>query len=600
MARPFQASTWLARIVGAILILAALRTGHELLVPLALAVLLALLLAPIGNALERLHLCRSASVLTTVLLAAILMAGMGWLVTRQVAEVARKLPDYRGNIEAKTARMGPVGGLLLKGYRRLESTGTELSRKDLSSPPPFRSSEMPPDLVSSGSMDLLGEFFLSLFNNLGTGFIVLLLVVFLLIYRDDLRDRLIQLFGVGQVQVTTQAMSDAAGSVSRYLLTQAIVNVSYGILVMVGLIAIGIPNALLWGVLAGLWRFIPYFGIWLGAALPIFLSVAVFPGWTRSLVLAGSWLALEIIVANAVEPQLYGKKAGLSPLAVLVAAVFWTWAWGGLGLLLAIPITVSLVVLGKHFSGLGFLHTLLSADASLEPRIQLYQRLLASDHPAAEELVEQFAQGKTLSQVCDFLLLPALSLAQEDRAWGRLEDSSIEFIRKTLLAIAEDLADRPQSEIPPTPPVVPANAAPHLVLSIPAADAADEVGSRMIQRILESRGVHAEVLALGDTVGEKARQARERGPDLVILVSLQPSALIPVRYLYKKIRTLLPDTEVLVSLLQAQGDARKWSERISSRTGPPAAISVQTTESAVAQMLPPVILAKAAATPVAR
>ncbi|HVR86048.1 MAG TPA: hypothetical protein VMU54_17130, partial [Planctomycetota bacterium] len=267
--------------------------------------------------------------------------------------------------------------------------------------------------------------------------------------------------------------------------------------------------------------------------------------------------------------------------------------------LLAIPVTVSLVVLAKHFSSLGFLHTLLSQDASLEPRIQLYQRLLARDHPATEELVDAFGQGRSLGQVYDHLILPALSLAQEDRVWGRLEDSSIEFIRKSLLAIADDLADRPPPEGPSSSPMIPSNAASHLILCIPAADTADELGTRMVQRILESRRVHAEILASGDTVGEKARQAAERSPDIVILVALQPSALIPVRYLYKKLRSSLPDTEILVALLQAPGDPRKWSERILAKTGPPVATSVLATETSIAQMLPPLLLAKAAPAPAA-
>jgi len=597
MASPLQASGWLIRIAGGILIVAALRLGHDLLVPFALAVLLALLLVPIVNLLARLKLGRSAAVLTTVIAAAVLIAALGWLITRQVAEVARRLPDYRVNIAAKTVRMGPVGGMLLKGYGLLETTGTELSRKEAAPIPPFKPPDASSDMVSSGAMDLLGEFFLSLFNTLGTGFIVLLLVVFLLIYRDDLRDRLIQLFGAAQVKVTTQAMEDAATGVSRYLLTQAIVNVGYGAVVTAGLFAVGIPNALLWGILAGLSRFVPYFGPWLGAALPLFLSLAVFPGWTRSLVLAGSWLALEIVVANGIEPQLYGRKTGISTLAVLVAAVFWTWAWGGLGLLLAIPLTVSLVVLGKHFDSLAFLHTLLSEDASLEPRIRLYQRLLARDHQAAEELVEAFSQGRSLAQVYDNLLLPALSLAQEDRLWGRLEEPSFEFIRKSLLAIADDFADRPSPE--PLPPLVPSNAAPHRVLFVPTADATDDLGARIVQRALEVRRVHGESLPFGETVGEKARQAAERAPDLLILVAVQPAALIPVRYLYKKLRTVLPDTEILVTLLQAPGDPQGWSERILPKEGPPVATSVQGMEMSVAQMLPPLLVGKAATAPAA-
>lgn len=596
MARPMEASSWPVRIVGAILIIAGLRLGHDLLVPFSLAVLLTLLLAPIGNALERLRTGRTAAVLLTVFIAALFIGGVGWLVTRQVADVARQLPDYRGNIAAKTARMGPVGDLLQRGYALLEQTGTELSRlraKDAVTTPPFRGAGAPDDSVSSGAMDFLGEFFLSLFNTMGTGFIVLLLVIFLLIYRDDVRDRLIQLFGVTQVKVTTQAMDDAATSVSRYLLTQSIVNFSYGAIVAVGLLAVGIPNAFLWGFLAALSRFIPYFGPWLGAAVPLFLSLAVFPGWTRSLVLATSWLAVEIVLANVVEPLLYGKKTGISPLAVLMAAVFWTWAWGGLGLLLSIPITVSLVVLGKHFRPLAFLRTLLSEDVGLEPRIQLYQRLLARDQQAAEELVEAFGEGKTPTAVYDHLLLPTLSLAQEDRLWGRLEDPSHDFIRRALLAIVDDLADRPANGS--APPAIVSSGAAHRVLCIPTGDAGDELGARMLQRVLEARRVQVDMLPSAETVGEKARLASERNPDIVLLVALHPSALIPVRYLHKKIRSVLPGTDILVALLQAPGDPRRWSQRIAPKNGPTVATSIAGAESAVAQLLPALLLGKAAA-----
>ena len=232
MARPLDGAAWLVRIVGVILIVAALRAGHDLLVPFSLSVLLSLLLAPIVNTLERLRLGRTGAVLLTVILAAVLIVGVGWMVTRQVAEVARRLPNYRTNVIAKSARMGPVGELLQRSYVMVEDAGTQLSRarsKEVTTTPPFKPADTPPQTVSSGALDLLGEFFLSLFNTLGSGFIVLLLVVFLLIYRDDLRDRLIQVFGAAQVKVTTQAMEDAATSVSRYLLTQSIVNLAYGV-----------------------------------------------------------------------------------------------------------------------------------------------------------------------------------------------------------------------------------------------------------------------------------------------------------------------------------------------------------------------------------
>jgi len=578
--------------MGTLMIIAGLHAGRELLVPLSLSVLLALLLAPICKLLERCWLGRLPSVLLPVLVATILFAGIGWLVTRQIAETARRLPDYRGNIVAKLPALGPFGAPLMKGYALIESAGAEIARTPPKATPPFRIPD--PEDSSPGAFGVLGDVFLSLFNTLGTGFVVFMLVIFLLIYREDLRDRLIQLSGAGRVRVTTQAMQDAAGSVSRYLLLQTVINLLYGGVVALILLALGIPNAPLWGIVAALARFIPYFGPWLGASLPLFLSMAVFPTWTPTLLFAALWLCLELTVANAIEPLLYSRRTGITPIAVLVAAAFWAWTWGGLGLLLSIPLTVSLVVMGRHFAPLRFLHTLLADDVTVEPRIQLYQRLLARDLHGAAEIVEVSEAGRSLSETCDRLMVPTLGLIQEDLQAGRLADDAAVDIRKNFSVLIEDLAERATK--PLLPAIVPAASAwGHTAVCIPTDDGVDEISAQMIGRLLAQRGVHMEVLPGADTVGEKVRRAVERIPDVVILVSLKPPALIPVRYLYKRVRAALPRTEIVVALLDAPAEPERWSQRISETDGPPVVTSLPELERSMEQIVPPLMLKKAAA-----
>ena len=228
-------------------------------------------------------------------------------------------------------------------------------------------------------LEIIGRALVAGIVALGTTFFVFILVIFILIYHVDLMDRLVHMVGGSRVNVTTQTVTDAVQSVSRYLFLQTAFNAGFGVLVALGLWALGLPNALLFGMLAALSRFVPYVGTW-GAALPPFLlSVAVSDGWAQPVAILGGWLAAEILIANVLEPWVYGAKTGLSPLAVILSAFFWAWIWGGTGLLLAIPLTVSLVVLGKYMPPFAFLQTLLGSEARLEPKVQLYNRLLAVD-----------------------------------------------------------------------------------------------------------------------------------------------------------------------------------------------------------------------------
>ena len=246
----------------------------------------------------------------------------------------------------------------------------------------------------------------------------------MLIKREDLRNRVLRLVGLGQISIMTQALDDAAQRVSRYLLMQFLVNACFGALFGTGLYFIGVPNPALWGVLAGLLRIVPYIGTMAAAALPIILSLAVFDGWLRPLLVFAVFAGLEVIIGNFVEPWLYGAHTGISSLALLVTTVFWTVLWGPAGLILSTPLTVCVVVLGRHFPQLSFLHILLGDDDVLEPEAQLYQRLLARDQPEARDIVDTFLKGKSLIELYDSVLIPALSLAEQDRHNGMIDANS--------------------------------------------------------------------------------------------------------------------------------------------------------------------------------
>ena len=282
---------------------------------------------------------------------------------------------------------------------------------------------------------------------LEVSFIVIVFVIFMLLQRDDLRDRLIRLASGGQLGIATQALDDATTRISRYLLAQAAVNSSYGILVALGLLVIGytvgggimFPSFLLWGLVCGVMRFIPYVGPWIGAAFPATIAFAAFPSFWVVVAVLGLFLALELITANVFEPWLYGSSTGMSPIAVLVAAVFWTWLWGPVGLIIATPVTACVVTLGKYIPQLQFLDIMLGDEEVLSPPQRLYQRLLALDQEEAAEVVDDFLEDRSLDALYDEVVMPALGLAELDRHEGRLDDERQDFIRTTLRGVVDHL-----------------------------------------------------------------------------------------------------------------------------------------------------------------
>jgi predicted PurR-regulated permease PerM/methylmalonyl-CoA mutase cobalamin-binding subunit len=578
-------------VMGFIAIIAASYFARGLLLPLAMSALVSLLLAPLVGRVERFGLGRGAAVGAVVLSAFLVVVSFCWVVSLQIPELTEKLPSYRKNISEKIVAFGPAGETVRRWTSSFEEMGQEVASSAQGNGRSPVTAVLPEKLVQSAPAGTLGGTLLSILETLGTTLVILILVVFLLIYQSDLRDRMIHLSGHGQVHLTTQAMGEAAENVSRYLLMQFAVNAGYGVVVGLGLVAFGVPNPILWGLVAAIFRFIPYVGPWLGAVFPLFLSLAVFSSWTRPGLLLGSWILLEALTANILEPWLYGERTGISPLAVILAAIFWTWLWGGLGLILSVPLTVTLVVLGKNFPQLSFLSTLLGSESAVAPKMQLYHRLLRRGSDEAADLVDGFQKGKLLIDVYDTLFVPTLALAKTDRFQGTLEDEREAQLLASVKFLAEDLGERRDA------PAIPAKPAALSVLCIPAADESDEIIAAMLSKLLSGDGLNVDTLSPVSSVGEKVAQLGKRDVDIVVISALPPGALVPARYLYKKIRNAHPTLDVVVGLWSQGVSAEELQERFGADENTRFATTLAEARNHVTQWVPGLALLKTPAAP---
>ena len=505
-----------------------------------------------------------------MVLAFALIGALGWVVAGQLFSLANKLPEYRENLQTKIKSVWTPFG---KGLDRSSATVRELN--DQLSGPPSRSNHggssqvMQVEVVESrwSAFTLLRDSLGPILKPAGTAGIVIIFVIFLLLKREDLRDRLIFLIGPGRLKTTTEALGDAAGRVSRYLLMQSIVNGSQGIAVGIGLFVIGLPNAILWGLLSALLKFIPYLGPWISALAPIALSLAVFDGWTRPLLTVAWIVVLELVSSNFVEPWLYGASIGVSPFALLLAAVFWTWLWGIAGLMLSTPLTVCLVVMGKYIPQLEFLSALLGDKPVLEPKARFYQRLLAMDLEEAGTVLDKYLKENQLVDACDTILIPALGLAEQDRHRGILDENREKFVLESIGEMVEGIGQRVQSA--ESDRVLNAARRPgwssHFsVFCLPAADQADEIGARLFVELLKGEGIPAEFAAVEALAGEMMELVDLHKPDVVCISALPPAAVRQACYLCKRLRARFPDLQIMVGLWDAQGEPQKAKDRIAS------------------------------------
>jgi len=575
-------------VVATVVAIVTLYFARIVLIPFALALLFTFILTPVVKILERIHFGRIPSALLVVLLTVGACGGVGWTVAKQFAQVVNELPNYRANIRTK------LTSLHWSSHHALENasqTMTEIS-KDLAAAPTAPHSgdptltqptlirpvpqprPVPVEVVRSPVLPL--ESMQDVLELLASALIVLVFTIFMLIRREDLRNRLISLAGDGNLHVITQALDDASARVSRYLLLQFVVNTCYGIFIGVGLHFIGLPGALLWGVIIGTLRFLPYIGPPLGGIMPLLLSLAVFDGWTRPLIVLGLFVFTELIVSNLIEPLLYGIHTGISSLAILVAAIFWTAIWGPIGLVLSTPLTVCLLVVGRHVPRLRFLQILLGDEPPLTPDSRFYQRLLAMDHDEARQVLENCLEGKTLEALYDSVLIPALSLAEQDRHQNRLEDAHLKFIGQSTRELIDEFCEPRSEELHAAleggdaAESASADAVRAVrscrVLCLPARDEADEMVGIMLAQVLEIAGHQAQCVPPG-TAAEMLAQVKDEKPDVVCISALPPFAIPHARSLYAKLRAQDSKLRILVGLWRSSDDPAKVSRRLGLSEG---------------------------------
>jgi predicted PurR-regulated permease PerM/methylmalonyl-CoA mutase cobalamin-binding subunit len=537
--------------------IAVLSIGAEICIPIALAALLTFLLAPLVTRLER-WLGRIAAILLVMIAVTGALAVVGYTVGRQVMDLTDKLPDYKANIQAKLRAFQQSSD---GTFSRVAKTIDEL-RADLPGSEPTKEeapliatrTAVPVRVVTSnpGFTGNVQAFVGPIVGALAQAGLVLLLTIFMLLHREDLRGRLIRLVGRGRISVTTHAMADAGHRVSRYLVMQLIVNVTYGIPVALGLYVIGVPNALLWGALAIVLRFIPYAGPWIAAAFPIALALAVSEGWTIPLMTVGLFVALEIVSNNVMEPWLYGASTGVSSLALILAAVFWAWLWGPIGLVLATPLTVCLVVIGRHVPKLEFFSILLSDEEPLAPHQECYHRLLRADLTEGTALVETYLKANSLTALYDAVLLPVVATAEADHGQDDLDHEQRAALQQGVRDILDDLRERPVGslsprEIGPEPPPAPTCR----VLCLPVRAARDELAASMLAHVLTQQAFDADALPASLTTVDLVQSVADRAPEAVCISVVAPSAPVHARHLCAKLRARLPQVRIVVGLWAA-------------------------------------------------
>lgn len=567
--------------IAIFLAIAALYFAREILIPFAFALTLTFLLTPAVAFLQRLRAGRAVSVLATVLVSIALASGIGWTIANQLVDVANQLPLYRENIHAKieafhvpvTGQLGQAAESVEEVVKELASAGgpvpvspshgrdAKLPHAPLAPATPVAVRVVPPATNTWTQFRDLGTPVLA---PLGRAGMVIIFTVFMLLQREDLRNRLLRLAGLSQLNRMTQAIDDASSRVSRYLLMQFLVNASFGTLFGFGLFVIGVPDPVLWGVVAALLRIVPFVGTTVAAILPLALSLAVFDGWHRPLLVFLLVAVLELIVGNFVEPWLYGAHVGISSLALLVAAVFWTVLWGPAGLILSTPLTVCVVVLGRYVPQLSFLQILLGDEPVLAAEAQIYQRLLAMDQLEAHTVVEQFLKGRPLVELYDAVLIPALSMAEQDRHRGAIDTAREEFLFLSINEMIAEFAEYPAAGDS-------SGAAERLdsrIVCLPAHDRADEVTAAMLSQILEQKGFATlSFPVVGSSLHAVLESIAAGHGDVVCISALPPYAFAPARAMCKQIRERFPKLKVVVCVWGFTGDTQKAITRF-ERTQP--------------------------------
>jgi len=584
------------------MVIAALYFGREVLVPIALAMLMSFVLAPPVRALQNIYVPRTLAVIVVVLVAFGAVFGLAALMVSQVNELARELPSYQTTLRDKiqglrgastgTGTLERASEVLQDLSKELDKpTVTQRSRPNVSDASPDRPIPVEVRQPDPGALQTLVALITPLVHPLTTTGIVLVFVIFILIQRQDLRNRLVRLAGARDLQRTTAALDDAGQRLSRLFLAQVGLNAAFGVVIGTGLWLIGVPSAPLWGMLAMILRFVPYIGAVISAIFPLVLAAAVGPDWTMVLWTAALFTVVEPIAGHVIEPLLFGHTTGLSPVAIIASATFWTWLWGPVGLVLATPLTICLVVLGRHVDRLKFLDVMLGDEPALTPAQVVYQRMLARDPTEASEQAQLFLDEKPLVSYYEEVLLEGLKLAQLDAERGSLDDERLQYVRDAAAEIIDDLGDHEDKAPPPPPAADPAQSQAPLarieeveaslfkaegaskewqtaqpVLCMPGLGVLDEAAALMVAQLLERKGIGARAEKADALSVSRIFSLETKDVALVCICYLENATAAQVRYAVRRLRRKAPKALILVSLL---GNAKDVSHPLLSQASPP-------------------------------
>jgi len=581
MARAEDARDWqravvmLAGMVTVVVAVATLYWAQSVFIPIAMAAFLTFLLSPLVNLLRRRGVRRTPSVLIAVLFASLLLTVLGWTATSQISNLLEELPNYTSIIKHKIRSLKQVAS----GSSRIAKMVTDIydeialpstaGRDGGGESGEGRVWEGQPKTVVLGPqtpfwLSRIAIFLNPLMESMAQLALAFVLLIFMLYRWEELRNRIICLLGQGRVVATTRFVDEAEQRISRFLAMQALVNGAFGLIVGTGLALIGVRYALLWGFLATIFRYLPFIGPILAAAFPATISFAMSSTLAPTLMVLGLFLGVELVIANLIEPRLYGQSMGVSEIALLISAAFWAFLWGPIGLVLSSPLTVCLVSLGRHTPQLEFLWLLLGDGPALEPEIRLYQRLLARDEREAEELVWEMIEPDCEDRVYDTLLVPTLRAAKLSHMEGMISDADLAFMLGAIKKIVEDLAERRRKSENQTqggdcqqnanePEKRPAL----LVFGCPGNGKADRIALEMLRQLLDPDQWAVELIEPATLVAELIALIEVSKPSLICIAAVPPGGLARTRYICKRLRASFPDLRLIVCRWGTKADAQR-------------------------------------------
>ena len=558
----------LSRTFSCLILVVALSWGRPVLIPVAVATLLTFLLNPVVRMLQRFGMGRVISVLLAVSAVGTVVTVVGFVGSRQVTSLLSELPANTAKITAKVKTLKAVTSG--PSAKRFEEMIEEISREfKITAGPNVANVPVAASDDSSDSIEapigptivntvmphtesywrILTGYLGSAFEIMATFAFALVLLVFFLLERDGLRDRIVLLAGKTRLTLTSKALEDASNRVSRYIVMVAMVNGGFGILLTIGLLCLGVPYAVLWGCVAALLRFVPYIGPWVGAIFPITLSLAMSEGWWQPISVFVFVMALELVANNAVEPIVFGRTTGVAPAALLISAAFWLYLWGPIGLIISAPFAVCLVVMGKNIPQLSFLNVIMGDEPALSANVGFYQRLLVRDQCEATTMITNRLQEADSERVFDELLIPALNYARRDVRKGHLSDGECDSLLMALgdsLSIVDLHSSHARTDTVSDDPESSTALRQLTLLGCSADGDVDRTALEMLKELLDPLRWKLELVPAGVLTSEIADRVARETPAAICIASLPPDSIAHARYLCKKLRAAAPDVPIII------------------------------------------------------